>query len=182
MDFKENGSYIAVVGVTYPELGGSEYLFRIFGLEEGEIPRPRPSSELRNGKFVYKAISLGYVNAVHDISIGGLAIALIEMAVKGRIGFEVDIAKVFARGIQRLDEILFSETQARYILEVKGEYLEDLLKLADRLGVKVSIIGRTRDRNSVVFTKNSTVLANLDLSYLSDIYDKTLEEEIEGGV
>ncbi|MCC6016273.1 MAG: phosphoribosylformylglycinamidine synthase subunit PurL [Desulfurococcaceae archaeon] len=182
MDFKENGSYIAIVGVTYPELGGSEYLFRIFGLEEGEIPRPRPSSELRNGKFVYKAISLGYVNAVHDISIGGLATALIEMAVKGKIGFEVDIAKVFARGIQRLDEILFSETQARYILEVKGEYLEDLLKLADRLGVKVSIIGRTRDRNSVVFTKNSTVLVNLDLSYLSDIYDKTLEEEIEGGV
>jgi phosphoribosylformylglycinamidine synthase len=181
-DFKEDGSYIAVIGVTYPELGGSEYLSRVYGIEEGEIPKPRPSSEIRNGRFVYKSIKLGFVKTVHDVSLGGLVSTLMEMAIAGRIGFEVDIDRVFARGVQRIDEILFSETQARYIVEVENKYLNKFLELADKLGARVSIVGRVRDIPNIVFLKNSKILAKLDLANIINLYNRVLEEEIEGGI
>jgi phosphoribosylformylglycinamidine synthase len=182
IDFKESGSYIILVGVTYPELGGSEYLYRVFRLEEGEIPKPRPCSELRNGRFVYKAIKLGYVKATHDISVGGLATAVIEMSILGNLGFDIDLEKVFAIGAQRIDEVLFSETQARYILEVDPKAINNLLKLANRFGVKISIIGRVTDSGEARFRKRDKTIASIDLDLLRDAYRESLSREIEGGI
>ncbi|MEM3980449.1 MAG: phosphoribosylformylglycinamidine synthase subunit PurL [Ignisphaera sp.] len=182
IDLKESGSWVAVVGVTYPELGGSEYLYRVFGLEEGEIPRPRPSSELRNAKFIHRIIHLGYAKAVHDISLGGLAIALIEMAVAGGIGVEIDISKVFARGIQRKDEVLFSETQARYVVEVDSSYIADFKRLANKMGVTVSIVGKVIDSPIIRITSKSRILVDLDLSTVANLYSNSLEKEVEGEV
>ncbi|MEM2397860.1 MAG: phosphoribosylformylglycinamidine synthase subunit PurL [Ignisphaera sp.] len=182
VDLKESGSWIAVVGVTYPELGGSEYLHRVFNLEEGEIPKPRPSTELRNAKFIHKVIRLGYAKAVHDVSVGGLVVAIVEMAVAGGVGIEVDISRVSARGIQRIDEILFSETQARYIVEVDSRYIEDFKRLAEKTGVSISIIGRVTDTPRIKLFSGSRILADLDLSTVVDLHSRSLEEEIEGEV
>ena len=181
MGFKESGSAIAIVGVTYPELGGSEYLYRLFGVEEGEIPKPRPVSEIRNARFILKAISLGFVNAVHDVSIGGASIAVAEMAITGKLGFEIDVSKIYARGIQRIDEVLFSETQARYVVEVKRDRIEDFKKLANKLGVRVSIVGNVIDKPSVVIWNGSRVVASFDLNELAYEYENELEKDLESG-
>jgi phosphoribosylformylglycinamidine (FGAM) synthase-like enzyme len=180
MELKESGSLIAVIGVTYPELGGSEYLFKLFGVEEGEIPRPRPASELRNATFILKAIRLGLLNAVHDISVGGLAVALAEMAVLGNLGVEVSIDSVYARGVQRVDELLFSETQARYVVEVKSDRVEELKKLAQKLGVRMSVVGRVLDKPIFTLSKSSKTILSVDLDLLKDAYN-SLERAIEGG-
>jgi phosphoribosylformylglycinamidine synthase len=180
MELKESGSLIAVIGVTYPELGGSEYLFKLFGVEEGEIPRPRPASELRNATFILKAIRLGLLNAVHDISVGGLAVALAEMAVLGNLGVEVSIDSVYARGVQRVDELLFSETQARYVVEVKSDRVEELKKLAQKLEVRMSVVGRVLDKPIFTLSKSSKTILSVDLDLLKDAYN-SLERAIEGG-
>ena len=181
MDLKEEGSAIAVVGVTYPELGGTEYLYRLFGLEEGEIPRPRPSSELRNAMFILKAVGMKMLNAVHDVGVGGLAVALAEMAILGNMGIEVSVDRIYARGVQRIDEILFSETQARYVVEVKSARVEEFKKLARRLGVHISIIGNVLDKPVFTISKGSKYILSADLSLLRDSYN-SLERVIEGGV
>ena len=181
IDFKESGSFVAVVGVTYPELGGTEYLYRVFGLEEGEIPRPRPASELRNAKFVLRATKLGLLNAVHDISVGGLAIALLEMAIAGRLGVEIDIGKVYARGVYRVDEVLFSETQARYVVEVKSSCIEEFKKLANKMGVTISVIGKVIDKPVAIILHNSKTVASIDLGVAENIYNNSSYNEIEGG-
>jgi len=182
MDFKETSSVIAIIGVTYPELGGSEYIHQLFNIEEGEIPKPRPASELRNAKFILNAIKHGLVNAVHDISTGGLAIALSEMAILGGLGFEVDISKVYARGIYRVDELLFSETQARYIVEVKSNRVDEFKSLANKMNVSISIIGKVIGDFKVSIYNGSKVVAILDLNVMKDIYNNSLYREIEGGM
>ncbi len=182
MDFKETNSIIAIVGVTYPELGGSEYLHQLFNIEEGEIPKPRPASELRNARFILNAIKHGLVNAVHDISTGGIAIALLEMAILGELGFEVDISKVYARGIYRVDELLFSETQARYIVEVKSNRVDEFKSLANKMNVNVSIIGKVVGSSKTSIFNGSKVVAILDLNAMKDIYNNSLYREIEGGM
>uniref|UniRef100_A0A7C2Z8C2 Phosphoribosylformylglycinamidine synthase subunit PurL n=1 Tax=Ignisphaera aggregans TaxID=334771 RepID=A0A7C2Z8C2_9CREN len=178
-DIKSVGSPIAVVGVTYPELGGTEYLYRIHGLEIGEVPRPRPVLELNHAKFILKAIEDGLVLSVHDVSLGGLAIALLEMAVGGRVGIDIDISKIVCRGCYRVDEILFSETQARYVVEVDRTRLADFIKLAELFNVPVSIIGSSVDRGEVLIRSGENVLARLDLGLLRDVYENSLSKELE---
>ncbi|MEM4507266.1 MAG: phosphoribosylformylglycinamidine synthase subunit PurL [Acidilobaceae archaeon] len=178
MDFKEEGSYIVVVGTTYPELGGSEYLHVMYGLEIGEIPKPRPVSETKNSLLVRSAIKKGLVLAAHDISSGGLAAALLEMAVLGGIAFKIDLAKAPSKGIMRLDELLFSETQARYVLEVRQDKIGRLKKLAERLGVDVEVIGRTVGNGKIMFEHEGKEVFSLDLGDARVAYE-SLENVLE---
>lgn len=179
MDFKQEGSFIVVVGTTYPELGGSEYLHVVYGMEAGEIPKPRPASELRHSSLVRNAIEKSMALASHDVSSGGLAVALLEMAIASGIGFRVDLAKTPARGVSRIDELLFSETQARYVLEVREDRLERFLKLASRLGADVGVVGRTVRGERAVFEENGRELFSVDLETARSIYYESLEKSLE---
>jgi phosphoribosylformylglycinamidine synthase len=173
-DFKEVGSAVVVVGTTFPELGGSEYLYRVHGLELGEIPRPRPASELRNSSLVLELARRGLALAVHDVALGGLGAALAEMSVLGGVGVEVDLERVPCRGCLRVDEVVFSETQARYVIEVRAEGVEEVLRLARQVGVEVSVIGRTVASGVYRLRFGSTV-AELPLDTLRDAYLGGLE-------
>lgn len=176
---KNEGDYIIVVGVTYPELGGSEYVYRCFGLEAGEIPLPRPSSEILNGRYVSKLIDLGYALAVHDVDIGGIAAAISEMCVKGMKGVVIDLSRVPVRGCSRFDEIMFSESQARYLVEVRRDYLTKALELARDLNVDVEVLGEVCG-NELVIRYGNVDLVREDINELREIYDNTLESLIEG--
>ena len=174
MDFKEVGSAVVIVGTTFPELGGSEYLYRVHGLEVGEIPRPRPSSELRNASLVLELIRRGLALAVHDVGLGGLGATLAEMAVLGGVGVEVDLEKVPCRGCLRVDEVVFSETQARYVVEVRASSVDEVLRLARQLGVEVSVAGRTLGSGVYRLRFGGTV-AELSLDVLRTTYLESLE-------
>ncbi|MEM1873638.1 MAG: phosphoribosylformylglycinamidine synthase subunit PurL [Acidilobaceae archaeon] len=171
MSFKEEGSYIVAVGTTYPELGATEYLYVVHGIEEGEVPKPRPASELRHSLFVRSAIRKGLVLAAHDVSSGGIAAALSEMAITGGLAFEIELNTVPSRGITRLDELLFSETQARYLLEVRRDRLERLLRLARRLGVDASVIGRTTRGKRAVFRFENREVFSIDMEEARSAYE-----------
>ncbi|MCC6014698.1 MAG: phosphoribosylformylglycinamidine synthase subunit PurL, partial [Desulfurococcaceae archaeon] len=173
-DFKEVGSAVVVVGTTFPELGGSEYLYRVHGLELGEIPRPRPASELRNSSLVLGLARRGLALAVHDVALGGLGAALAEMSVLGGVGVEVDLERVPCRGCLRVDEVVFSETQARYVIEIRAEGVEEVLRLARQVGVEVSVIGRTVASGVYRLRFGSTV-TELPLDALRDAYLGGLE-------
>ena len=82
----------------------------VAGREEGAPPPVDLAAERRNGEFVFSLIRGGMVSAVHDLSDGGLAVALAEMAMAGNIG-----ASVEADG--RLSHaFFFGEDQGRYVL------------------------------------------------------------------
>jgi len=175
----EDGNYVAIVGVTYPELGGSEYLYRIHGLELGEIPKPRPASELRHAEFIRHLVNNGIAISVHDISTGGLVIAAIEMAIAGGLGIDLHVDRIPVRGTERIDEVLFSETQARYLVEVKANKVREFEEALKRYGIEGSIIGRVLSKEVVVITNNEETITSLKLSDLADLYNNSLKKLME---
>ena len=105
--FKAEGETLAVIGPNYPELGQSLWLREIHGREDGDPPFVDLADEKLNGGIVRQLIADGAVTAVHDISDGGLLVAVAEMALAGGIGVELSpMDTAFA----------FNETQSRYLV------------------------------------------------------------------
>ncbi|SFI15983.1 phosphoribosylformylglycinamidine synthase subunit PurL [Bradyrhizobium sp. Gha] len=112
--FKAEGEAILLVGETHGWLGQSVYLRDICGREEGAPPPVDLVAEKRNGDCVRGMIHAGTATAVHDLSDGGLLIALAEMAIAGGIG-----AKLLAAPTSLVSQAYwFGEDQARYLVTV----------------------------------------------------------------
>ncbi len=120
MDAKRPGDGIYVLGVTYPEFGGSEYYARC-GFVGNTVPRVRIPEAKARYLALSKAIRHGLVASCHDCSDGGLAVALAETAFSGGLGMEIDLGLVPAKGVDRLDHLLFSESQSRFVVTVAPE-------------------------------------------------------------
>ena len=105
--FKAAGECLAVIGPCYPELGQSLWLREIHDRADGDAPRVDLADEKLNGEIVRRLVAEGRVTAVHDISDGGLLVAVAEMALAGGIGIALDaMDAAFA----------FNESQARYLV------------------------------------------------------------------
>jgi phosphoribosylformylglycinamidine synthase len=126
MDLKGPGNRLILVGETLLELGGSHLLLAL-GLEGGEAPGLRLDAAPRSHRAVHGAIRDGLVLSCHDLAEGGLGVALAEMAFAGNIGVEAHLSKVPRRDCERDDWILFSESNSRYLLEVRPRDAERVL-------------------------------------------------------
>jgi phosphoribosylformylglycinamidine synthase II len=136
--FKRPGEKIILIGDSKGWLGQSLYLRDICGRGEGAPPPVDLAAERRNGDFVRGLIESGTVTAVHDISDGGLAVALAEMAIAGAIGASIELpASLPEHGF------LFGEDQARYLLTAGPESADAIMSAAHRAGVSCEIIGVT---------------------------------------
>src|SRR6185436_11190735 len=91
LGFKAAGEAILLIGETKGHLGQSLYLRELLGREEGPPPPVDLKAERRNGEFVRSLIAAGRTTAVHDVSDGGLLIAVAEMAMTGNIGAELQL-------------------------------------------------------------------------------------------
>ncbi|GLR67218.1 phosphoribosylformylglycinamidine synthase subunit PurL [Acidocella aquatica] len=128
------GQDLVLIGATYGELGCSLYLREICGLETGAPPLVDLAAERANGDFVREQILQGNVAACHDLSDGGLLVAVTEMALAGNTGADLtqaDTTPAFG----------FGEDQARYVLAV--EDAEPLLTAAFAAGIPAQKIGHT---------------------------------------
>ncbi len=132
-DFKREGSHIYVIGLAGDEMGGSTY-YEIAGGSSGRVPKVDPESLKKRGDGILNAMDKELVLAAHDISEGGLAVALAEMCFGGRIGADIGIGPL---GEARADIRLFSEAPSRWLIEVpegKGEEFEAIVPDAVRIG------------------------------------------------
>jgi phosphoribosylformylglycinamidine synthase len=136
--FKAAGETILLIGDTKGHLGQSIYVREILGREEGAAPAVDLKVERRNGDFVRGLISAGRVTTVHDVSDGGLAVALTEMAMSSGIGATVSTPKVSSR-----TAFWFGEDQARYVLAVPAGDVERIVSEAKLAGVPVQTLGQT---------------------------------------
>ncbi len=120
MDAKKAGNRLYLAGITRDELGGSAYC-ALQGAEGGQVPQV----DLTRGPALLRALSAaiaqGNVVSAHDCSEGGLAVAAAEMAFAGGLGLTLNLSAVKAEGISREDQLLFSESATRLLLEVPPE-------------------------------------------------------------
>src|SRR5690606_18763850 len=128
--------HLILIGPNGSHLGQSLYLRELLGREEGPPPPVDLDLEKRNGDFVRAAIRSGLVRACHDLSDGGLAIAIAEMCLAGKIGASVEI------GPEHIHAALFGEDQARYIVTVAPDRLAELLSAAQAANVLAAELGR----------------------------------------
>ena len=118
LDLKSPGDLLFVVGQTFPELGGSEY-YRLRGVLGRSIPKVQVIQARNTMEVITRAIDSGLVSACHDISDGGLAVAVSEMALSSNYGLDLRLRNVPRAGsIDRDDFILFSESNSRFLVEV----------------------------------------------------------------
>ncbi|MCL2140181.1 MAG: phosphoribosylformylglycinamidine synthase subunit PurL [Dehalococcoidia bacterium] len=125
MDFKEAGNLIYVLGNTFAELGGSEYYAQL-GYIGNRSPIVNAESSHKLMCDLSKATAQGLVCACHDLSDGGLAVALSEMAFAGGLGAKVTLRTLpLGEDIQQDDILLFSESNSRFLVEVDPRKLEE---------------------------------------------------------
>ena len=185
LPFKKEGDKIIIIGKTYDEVEGSEYHRAVHNLEQGDAPKIRIDDELavantildlieNDGdytKFLEGEEELG-ITATHDISAGGIAIALSEMAMSGKIGCEVDISKVPAEDGISDNNLLFSESHARFIITVKADKADEIINAID---VDAAIIGEVKGDSLVIKNADETIV-DLAVADLEDAYHGVIEK------
>jgi phosphoribosylformylglycinamidine synthase subunit PurSL len=129
MDLKEPGNLLLLVGMTRCELGGS-----IWSDAEqpgaGRVPQVDPELGRRLFTALHAAISRGLVRSCHDLSEGGLAVGLAEMALAGGLGAHVSLVDVARDADAAVDLVLlFSESPTRFVIEVRPECLSEVSSL-----------------------------------------------------
>jgi len=168
----EEGLLIGVVGAAKLELGGSE-LFERLGIEGGSAPRVNLDEERANADGIREAVRKGIVKAVHDVSRGGLAVALTEMAMNGT-GFTADLSKAPSETFNPI-EVAFSESHSRYVIAFSEENLEALRGLFKSFAV----IGRTGGSDAVFLWDGRELLRKpvSELKALHESLPRLLGEE-----
>jgi len=150
--FKHAGDAVILIGGEGKHLGQSMYLREVLGREEGPPPPVDLAVERRNGAFVRGMIQSHQVTAVHDISDGGLAVAVIEMALAGKLGVKLDTSGHAA---------LFGEDQARYAITCRHWAAESLLSAAREADVAAEHIGEVTEDQTVIFGAQAIPLSDL---------------------
>ncbi|WP_029058810.1 phosphoribosylformylglycinamidine synthase subunit PurL [Stappia stellulata] len=156
--FANDGDIIALIGGHGTHLGQSTYQRDILGREEGAPPPVDLAAEKRRGDFVRSLIRAGRVTAVHDLSDGGLGVALAEMAIAGARGCTVEVpAPAHAT--------LFGEDQGRYVLTIAPDRVAGVLEDALDAGLEVAEIGKVGGESLTVEDILTISVAKLDESH-----------------
>ena len=165
------GEALVMVGETTGWLGQSLYLREVFGREEGAPPPVDLASERANGDLVRVLIADGLVTACHDLSDGGLAVAIAEMLIASDgIGAELGNGT----GLP-LHSFLFGEDQGRYLLATPGP--GEVLVRARSARVSAAVIGRTTDDG--MLTPDSDGPIPVDV--LRSLHEAWLPRYMQGG-
>lgn len=131
----QDGDVLILLGGDGTHLGQSIYLRDLFDRADGPPPSVDLNIEKRNGDFVRSAIRNDQVTACHDLSDGGLALALAEMAIKSGKGASIEL------GEGARHALMFGEDQARYVVSTSAETAKLLALNAEGSGIPFRILG-----------------------------------------
>jgi|TARA_B100001750_G_scaffold203754_1_gene179707 phosphoribosylformylglycinamidine synthase len=137
--FEESGNTIMILGITRGHIGSSLYLKEIENNARGAPPKVNLNAEKQNGNFVRSLIEKKFITSCHDISDGGIAITIAEMALAKGIGATIELPK--KKNDMPFYAWLFGEDQSRYIIATKNA--EAIRKKARNKKIPLYVIGKT---------------------------------------
>ncbi len=176
LGFKEVGDAIMAIGKTYPEMGGSHYGIRFKGIG-GRIPRVIIEREKHSLRVIQLLIRKGYITAAHDCSKGGLAIALAIMAIKSGFGAKIDLEQV-PKTNMKPDELLFSESHARFIVTSRKEDVDKVLSLCKNNNVSASLVGEVKEDGMITLFYGKEGIANCYVSKMEKCWKETIPKSV----
>jgi phosphoribosylformylglycinamidine synthase subunit PurL len=141
--FKAEGEPLLLIGQRLVpgmrgHLGASLYLRAIMGREEGPPPPVDLAAERRHGELVRALIADGLIAACHDLSDGGLMIALVEMVMASGIGADISVLD------DQPASVLYGEDQGRYLVALPPDALEQAIARIEQAHVPWTLIGKTQ--------------------------------------
>ena len=174
---QSEGDDLLIVGTVLPGLGGSEYYESVQGLVGGQVPRVNLRTERIIMRTMTRIVKAGLVEAAHDISKGGLAVSLAEMAIQGQKGFTVSLDDIPAK-TNRIDQLLFSESKPRFILESRQKNTSRILRRMRTARIPAAKIGLVKG-SRVEFAQKSDPMITTPLNVIADSWSRTLEKTMQ---
>ena len=138
---KKKGNIILQIGKTFGHLYQSIFFKEIYSLTEGPPPEINLSNERNNGEAVLKLINDKLVFSVHDISSGGLILALAEMSIHSGYGLKIEKPQK----LSNLMEHYFGEDQGRYLVEIEQDNFKIIQKILDKKNIFNEIVGTVQE-------------------------------------
>jgi phosphoribosylformylglycinamidine synthase II len=157
IDLKQPKNLLYLVGKTKREMGGSHY-YSLYNRVGNSVPKLDFRLSQETLKRIHNAISKKLTLSVHDCSEGGIAISLAEMAIGGRYGASIDLSRIVCSGHLRNDEILFSESNSRFVVEVSPENRREFEKILSPIPcAHIGEVNKTGEL--VVYSKRDRLLS-----------------------
>ena len=167
------GQSVLLIGGLPHELGGSYYLQTQFGKKEGRVPEIDLSAEKKVQDFLLAHISNKSVLAAHDVSEGGLLVALAEMLFgETGLGFSLSFDSHGPSG--RLDSLLFGESQGRVLLAVSAERQESVLLAAEESGLAAQVIGSADESGRLKISMAGEEILDASVSSLRESWSQAI--------
>ncbi len=174
MDAKRSGDLVYLLGITRDELGGSEY----FALRDelgSRVPQVDAEVALARYRVVNSAQKQELLASCHDLSDGGLGVALAETAFAGGFGMQVDLNKVPKDAAMREDRLLFSESASRLLVTVRPQHQAQFEALF--AGQDFACIGQVTEATELVVTgQQGRQLVNSSIDTLKEAWQSPLRE------
>jgi phosphoribosylformylglycinamidine synthase len=170
-NFKEENNSLYIIGnKTNKELGGSEY-YKLLKFKNGMVPKVNTNLLKNCIKGLLYSMEKRLIDSCHDISEGGIGVCLSEMALGGNIGAEIDISNINQK--LRDDFILFSESNTRWILEIKNQHCNKIEDILIKFEIPFIKIGKTFGKELII-KNNEKVILNSNINKLRENWKKSL--------
>lgn len=170
LDFKNEGDFIYLIGESKNDIASSQYLASFHQIKESPAPYFDLDKEYETHQVIKQLIRERLVESAHDVSDGGLYIALAESAMAGGRGFAIDTDSEF-----RKDAFLFGEAQGRVVVSVKPEQQEAFVELLAASDVEFSLLGAVTKNGFVVDGETWDSVAQA-----TEVYEGVLPSILEG--
>lgn len=168
--FKEKGHMIYLIGKSVNDIASSEYLYSYHGIKESPAPYFNLEEEYEVQRVVRELIARNLIQSAHDVSDGGLFIALLESAMPRNLGFDITTDAEI-----RTDAFLFGEAQGRIVVSVSPSRETQFIDFMVAAKVPFSTLGHV--------TKSEIRIDDVSFGFVADlkkIYDTSLEQLIDG--
>jgi phosphoribosylformylglycinamidine synthase len=162
--FVTTGDSIVLLGSCTEELGGSVYVHMMTGRTEGHAPILDLERERLVQSVCLGGITSGIIRSAHDVSEGGLAVALAESCIGGDIGARISLSEG-----GRMDALLFGEAPSRIVVSVAPGDLCALLELARKVGVPATLLGHVAG-SELTMEVSGQLLVQAPVAHLADAW------------
>ena len=157
MDFKKIDNLVLVIGKTEGHLDQSIFARDILNEKNGPPPEINLFNEKNNGESILSLIEKNYVKSVHDISLGGIMIAVAKMCIKGKKGITLKKPNYLINQF----EYLFGEDQGRYIIEIEKENFDKIKEILNKSSIHYDMLGILTESDIFIDSKSKVTIDEL---------------------
>ena len=161
MDLKQTDNILLVVGKTEGDLDQSLFARDVLNEKNGPPPEINLFNEKNNGETILKLIDKKLIKSSHDVSLGGIIIALSKMCIKGKKGATLKKPNYLMNEF----EYLFGEDQGRYIIEIEKNNLKNVTEILEKNSVHYDELGTVNENELIINEKSKVTIDELIKSH-----------------